>query len=234
LHILFNKEKYIDMLNVNDLFLCPICRNIPVQEREAFLKGLDYKIKSFKKGEIIARQGDIVDSLYILLVGNVKTEMISGSGGVLNMETINAPSPLAPAFLFAENNRFPVDVIAIEDCEVMLVSKSSILKLLSSNESFLQGYMLFNSNRTNFLSERIKLFSIKTIKGKLAYYIMERSENNFFSLDRSQTELAEYFGVTRPSLARSLSEMTEDKIIRLDKRNGEVLNVNKMKELIIQ
>lgn len=39
--------------------------------------------------------------------------MITESGGVLAVEVIAAPRPLAPAFLFAENNSFPVDVIAL-------------------------------------------------------------------------------------------------------------------------
>lgn len=221
-------------MNANDLFLCPVCRNIPPQEQELFLEQLDYRMKHFENGEFIARQGDAVDSLYLLLKGSVKTEMISDSGAVLNIETINAPNPLAPAFLFAENNRFPVDVIALEDSEVMLIPKSSVMKQLASNEAFLQGFMAFNSNRTNFLSERIKLFSIKTIKGKLAQYILSRAKNMYFSLDMNQTQLAEYFGVARPSLARSLSEMIEDNIIRLEKREGQILDINALKELIVQ
>ena len=202
-------------MNISDLFQCPICRNIPLQEREAFLELLDYKIKSFKKGDFVARQGDVVDSLYLLLHGSVKTEMISDSGTVLNIETIQAPNPLAPAFLFAENNRFPVDVVALEDSEAVLIPKSSVMKQLATNVIFLQSFMAFNSNRTNFLSERIKLLSVKTIKGKLAQYILSRTKNLHFTMDRNQTQLAEYFGVARPSLARSLSEMTEDGILQV-------------------
>ncbi len=221
-------------MDINDLFQCPICRNIPLQEREAFLELLDYKIKSFKKGDFVARQGDVVDSLYLLLHGSVKTEMISDSGTVLNIETIQAPNPLAPAFLFAENNHFPVDVVALEDSEVVLIPKSSVMKQLATNVIFLQSFMAFNSNRTNFLSERIKLLSVKTIKGKLAQYILSRTKNLYFTMDRNQTQLAEYFGVARPSLARSLSEMIEDGIIALEKKEGEVLKPDELKQLIVQ
>jgi CRP-like cAMP-binding protein len=212
-----------------DLLLCPICKNIPVDERESFLDALNIKTKSYKKGEWIAQQGDVVNSLYILLKGSVKAEMISESGTVLNIETIHAPNPLAPAFLFAENNRFPVDVVASEDVEVVLISKDSITKQLANNEKFLQGFMAFNSNRVHFLSERLKLLSTKTIKGKLAQYILERTSNLCYTLDMNQTTLAEYFGVTRPSLSRSISEMTEEEIISLKGKDGKVLNLRKLK-----
>lgn len=220
-------------MNINDLFLCPICRNIPLSERESFLNGLNYHLKTYKKGAFIARQEDPVEALYLLLSGSVKTEMISDAGTVLSIEIIKAPKPLAPAFLFAENNRFPVDVIALEACEVVFLPKKSVMLQLSSNEAFLRGYMAFNSNRTNFLSERIKLLSIKTIKGKLAQYILSRARGNHFTFEINQTQLAEYFGIARPSLARSLSEMLEDKIITFKKNEGEILNMNALKELVV-
>ena len=221
-------------MNTTDLFLCPICRNIPLNEREDFLNALKYKEKSYKKGETVARQGDIVTALYILLKGSVKAEMVSDSGSVLNVEIIRAPNPLAPAFLFAENNRFPVDVVAQEDVELIIISKESIVKQLASNEIFLQGFMKFNSNRVHFLSERLKLFSTKTIKGKLAQYILARTSNMDFTLDSSQTALAEYFGVTRPSLSRSIAEMIDEGIISLKGKHGKVLDLRRLKMLVMQ
>ena len=220
-------------MDSEDLFLCPICRNIPENERETFLDALSYKTKYFKKGEWIAQQGTIVNALYIIVKGSVKAEMISDSGTVLNIETIHAPNPLAAAFLFAENNRFPVDVVALEDCELILVSKESIVKQFSCNEKFLQGFMAFNANRTHFLAERLKFLSTKTIKGKLAQYILARTSITDFTLDMNQTDLAEYFGVARPSLSRSLSEMIHEEIISLKGKRGKIRNIQKLKELIL-
>ena len=224
----------MSFVNIDDLFLCPICRNIPVDEREKFLDELKFRTKSFKKGEWIAQQGDIVNALYILSKGSVKAEMISESGTTLNIEIIHAPNPLAPAFLFAENNQFPVDVVALEPCEIIIISKDSIMKQFAHNEDFLRGFMMFNSNRVHFLSNRLKLLSTKTIKGKLAQYILSRTHNINFALGMSQTSLAEYFGVARPSLSRALSEMIDEEIISLKGKNGKILNPLKLKRLVIQ
>lgn len=210
---------------------CPICGNIPESEREEFLASLHAVTREYAKGDFVARQGDTVASLYMLMKGSVKTEMITESGSVLSVETIVAPRPLAPAFLFAENNRFPVDVVALEACEVMLIPKESVMRQLATNENFLKSYMAFNANRTQFLSERLQLLSIKTIKGKLAYYIQQRTTGGRFTMDRNQTELAEYFGVARPSLARSFSEMIDEGAIT---RAGDILDMNTLKYYISQ
>jgi len=218
----------------NDLFLCPICRHIPVNERKAFLEALNFQIKFFEKGEWVAQQGNRVTALYILQKGSVKAEMVAESGTALSIEIIHAPQPLAAAFLFAENNTFPVDVIALEPCEIMVVSKESILKQIAQNEAFLKGFMTFNSNRAHFLSERLKCLSLKTIKGKLAQYILSRADNMVFTLSMNQTALAEYFGVARPSLSRSLSEMVNEGVISLKGKQGKILNMKALKELIVQ
>jgi len=63
-------------MDIDELSLCPICKNIPVNEREDFLNELDFKTKYYKKGKLIAQRGDIVKSLYILSKGSVKAEMI--------------------------------------------------------------------------------------------------------------------------------------------------------------
>ena len=44
------------------------------------------------------------------------------------------------------------------------------------------------------------------------------------------TELSEYFGVARPSLARSFSEMIEEGAIS---REGKIVDMNKLKSYVL-
>jgi len=217
-----------------DLSRCPICNKIPAEEQESFIEDLNCIQKVFTKGEVVAHQGDVCKYLYLLTLGSVKTEMVAEDGTLLNIETIKAPRPLAPAFLFAENNRFPVDVTALEDVELLMIPKESVMKLLATNEGFLSNYMSFNADRTQFLSNKLQILSIKTIKGKLAQYLLEqiKPDSMVILLERNQTELAEFFGVARPSLARSMSEMAVDGLIRMDKKQITILDVKGLKRLL--
>ena len=222
-------------MTIDDFFSCPICMNVPAGEREILFNELDFKIKSFKKGDRIADQGDVVKGLHILLKGRVKTEMILESGMTLEIDNaINAPNPLLPAFLFASNNHFPVEVIALESCEVAIMSKDSVIKQFACSEAFLLGYITFTSNRINFLYDRLKFHSTKTIKGKLAKYCIEKHKDINANVYLNQTELAGYLGVARASLSRSISEMIDDGIIRLDGRTCKILDIVKLKKLILK
>lgn len=222
----------IKTMNANLLFFCTICREKTPEQIEKIKCTIDHKIKHFKRGESIATQGDRVTCLYMLTKGKVKTEIISDSGLTVSVEELSAPYPLAAAFIFADDNRFPVEVTAMEECEVILISKSSIEKQMAACPGFLRGFMAFIANRVQFLSERLKIFSQKGIKAKVAYYILQRDRNGVFELGRSIASLAEYFGVERPSLSRAISEMVQSGIIEFESGKGKILQYNAIKELL--
>jgi len=218
-----------------DLALCPICSKIQIDDLDQFLLDLKYTIKAYSKNEVIVRQGDVCDNLYMLTVGSVKTEMITENGNILGIEIIRAPRPLAPAFLFSDNNHFPVDVTALEEVEIMKIPREEIMRLMMTNPDFMKQFLTHNSNRTQFLTNRLQLLSIKTIKGKLAHFLMEQEikSHESFSISRNQTELAEFFGIARPSLARSLSEMVQDGIIAINKKEFTILDMKQLRELLV-
>jgi len=218
-----------------DLSACPVCNKIKIDDEEAFLENLKCSIKAYPKNELIIRQGDVCDALYMLMVGSVKTEMITDSGNILGIEIIKAPRPLAPAFLFSDNNHFPVDVTSLEEVEIMKIPKAEIMRLMTTNPDFMSSFMTHNANRTQFLTNRLQLLSIKTIKGKLAHFLLENSpaEGKPFEINRNQTELADFFGVARPSLARSLSEMVQEDIISINKKEYTILNYKALRELLV-
>lgn len=218
-----------------DLDQCRICSGMNINDEESFLDDIKCTVKAYPANMQIINQGDLCDALYMLITGSVKTEMITENGNILGIEIIQAPRPLAPAFLFSDNNRFPVNVITLEEVEIMKIPKSEIMRLMMTNPDFMQKYLTHNANRTQFLTNRLQLLSIKTIKGKLAHFLLEQTTDvsKPFVINRNQSELAEFFGVARPSLARCLSEMVLEGIISINKKQYTILDIKKLKNLLI-
>ncbi|MEO5160242.1 helix-turn-helix domain-containing protein, partial [Bacteroides ovatus] len=52
------------------------------------------------------------------------------------------------------------------------------------------------------------------------------------TLDRSQQELSDYFGVSRPSLARELAHMQEDGLLIADRKHITILQKEQLVRLI--
>ena len=176
-----------------DISTCPLFTEIDMTEQEAFLTRLVSNKNIYEKGQTVARQGDEIKHLYLLVKGTVRTEMITQEGNLLEIEFSNAVRPLAPAFMFAQNNRFPVDVITIDECHFLLIPKDVWLSEMMRNETLLTNFLRLNSNMTVFLSQKLQMISIKSLKGKLSLFILEHTteEKNSFPLKRNSTQLAD-------------------------------------------
>jgi len=175
------------------------------------------RIKTHSSGSLIVHAGDKVRFLHILLKGSVKGEMVDYAGKVIKIEDIVPPRPLAPAFLFGEQNNYPVNITAAEDTELLSITRDRFLVMLRESEKVLVNFVNIVSSRGQFLSNKIKFLSFTTIKGKLAQYLLDLSTEigtDSFVLPHSQSRLSELFGVARPSIGRAISELNRDGIIR--------------------
>ncbi len=213
----------------------PLFRGITPERLSADLEAISFHARSYKKGEILARQGDVCNRLVILTKGSVRGEMIDYSGRLVKVEDIAAPRALAPLFLFGEENRFPVEVTANEPTEVIELPKSSVLNLFRKNEQFLENYMNLSANYARTLSDKLFFMSFKTIRQKLASYLLrlhKQQQQLHITLDRSQQELSDYFGVSRPSLARELAHMQEDGLLIAERKHITILQKESLIRLI--
>ena len=213
---------------------CPLFIHLRQNEIDAILERAVAEERRVEKDNYVVRQGDTINHLYLLMEGLVRTEMVTKEGNVLEIEFIEPVRPLAPAFLVASENRFPVDVITTEQSVFYVIPKALWLKELMANETLLTNFMKVTSNMTVFLSKKVQMMSIKSLKGKLSLYILENTtpQQDTFILRRTQTQLAEYFGVQRPSLARTLGEMIRDGWITLYRRELRVLDRSRLEGLV--
>jgi CRP-like cAMP-binding protein len=222
-------------MDYNLLTNSPLFRGLTIGEIEVIFSEVPYRVKKFQAGYLISQSGEPVNSLMIVVRGVVKGEMVDYSGRVIKIEDIPAPGALASAFMFGGRNRFPVNVIAVSEGELLLIDKPDFLKLLMRNDIILVNFLDMISNRSQFLSEKIKFLNFKTIKGKLAQYILQKAgkEKSLVTLVMTQNELADFFGVARPSVGRALGELEEEGYIEAKGKNIKILDKEGLADLTI-
>lgn len=203
------------------LLQMPLFQGITEETLLRFILSHQNTIRSYKPGDFIALQGDVYRSLYILCNGTVRTQMVSAEGKQLTIETLRAPKLLAPAFIFASENRFPVNIETLEVSEVLILSKDTLLEFMHQYPVIMQNFLKLISDRSLFLSKKLNEFALQSLKSRLLNYI--KMHHNI----GSQQEVAHILGVARPSLARALSELTNEgcilmigKEIQIDEANA--------------
>ena len=222
------------MIDYSILVKSPLFYGIPDEECRALFSKIHYQVCKFEKDAIVVQGGEEVTNLFVVLSGSVRGEMIDYSGKTVKIEDIEAPRPLAAAFLFGKENKFPVTVTANKKAELLAIPVVEFLKLLQMNTRLLRNYLNSISTRAQFLSQKLHFLSFKTIKEKVAHFLLQQAGDRFhsFELKNTQQQLAEMFGVTRPSLARVLGEMQNESLIKIEKKTVTLLDKQGLNKLL--
>ncbi|WP_372652593.1 Crp/Fnr family transcriptional regulator [Draconibacterium sp.] len=222
------------MIDYSILVKSPLFNGISEEECRTLCSKIHYQVRKFEKDAIVVQGGEEVTNLFVVLSGSVRGEMIDYSGKTVKIEDIEAPRPLAAAFLFGKENKFPVTVTANKKVEMLAIPVVEFLKLLQLNTRLLRNYLNSISTRAQFLSQKLHFLSFKTIKEKVAHFLLQQAGDRFhsFELKNTQQQLAELFGVTRPSLARVLGEMQNENLIKIEKKTVTLLDKQGLNNLL--
>lgn len=219
---------------INILTECPVFKGLGPVEIDKVLKSCPNQLRKFSKDELILSEGEETKNLMVVVKGNVRGEMIDFNGKTIKIEDVNSPRPIGLAFLFGKNNHMPVSVIANVEVEILFIPKESFLRIMQDNVQILNNVLNNISSRANFLSNKIKFLSFKTIKSKLAAYVLSQSKikGDEFICSKTQKELADYFGVARPSVARGFAELEKEGILSLKSKKIKIFQKELLKNMV--
>ncbi|MFW5851579.1 MAG: Crp/Fnr family transcriptional regulator [Bacteroidota bacterium] len=227
-HCSFCFLQYTDVLSSENLFY-----GLTNQEVGKLIKSVHHQVRNFTKGEIIVHEGDIYDNLIFLLSGEVRTEFMSSEGQIFVVEHLEAPATLSPASLYSANHIIPVSVSADSDCRALYLPRESITEILSKTPMVMTNFLRVLSNRLQFLTTKMKMYQFSTLRGKFIRHLLELhyvQQADEVVLQNSQQELAEIFGVARPSLARVIRELHNEELIFAKGKQIKIVDISGLHE----
>lgn len=194
-------------MSLAELFKVSLFKGLNETDVVEFLYGTPNNLKRYNAGDYIARQGNLCRGVYILVSGRVRCSMSGNDGKEITVDEMTAPCILASAFIFATENCFPVNVEALVSCELYVIGKTRFLEFMHKHPVMLENFLRDISDRGVFLSKKVNEFALQNLKTRILAYLEKNPDIH------NQREVAQRLGVTRPSLARALSELiAENKI----------------------
>ena len=218
---------------IRNLGNCDLFAGITLGELEKIFGKAKHRISRFLPEELIKEQGSVCDEFLVLLEGEVKAQMQDYSGKVLKIERIEAPTILASGFLFAKDNKLPVDIVALDNVTILYIEKNDVLRICMEHEKFLVNLLGDMGDRLSLLANKIWSLSLETLSQKLARYLVKeaREKGSVFDLSVTKEELAETFGVARPSLSRVFGDFVASGIINHEGRHIEILDMKALERI---
>lgn len=200
------------MENIEDLLKISVFRDLPEENLSRFWTSVSLGVKHYSAGEFVAMQDARCTGLYLLCSGRVRSYMTGSDGKQIIVEELDAPDVLAPAFVFATDNRFPVSIVTLTECRIVIVNREEMARFMHQEPVVMMNFLRLISDRSIFLSRKVNAFALQDLKGRLSAWLYENGEI------RNQQQLADRLGVARPSLARVLAELAKDGAVEFRQR----------------
>jgi CRP/FNR family transcriptional regulator, dissimilatory nitrate respiration regulator len=223
-------------------------------------KGLDHdvfsqycgktSIRVAWKGEIIENEGDECRHIGILLQGKLALQKYTSSGEFATLSLMEEGEMYGEDLLFGTNNLFPVSIEAVSNSKILYIPKSVMIPMLRKNYFLNQNFIRLLSDKVSAQNERIALLSQKTLRQKIAFYLLElynkggkksppgRSRTSAASLELelpvSKEIIAKLLAMPRPSFSRELINMEKDGLIRVDGRTIRIVDLQKLEQGAIE
>ena len=210
-------------------------QGIGAEELAPMLRSREGSVHSYHSGAIIGFRGDRYDRLMIVLEGEVSAEFQDYDGRVLKVETLRASEALASAILFSSSPFLPVNVHAATDVRIFALPRQEVLKLCREDERILKNLLEDNGNKVTVLAEKLRLIQFASIREKIASYLLDQADtrgSDNIELNYSKEQLAELFGVTRPSLSREFSSLCSEGILQQKGKRVLILDREALMEIL--
>ena len=213
----------------------PLFRGISTEELNSLFKKVNHHFRQFRNGELLAQAGENVDNAILLIGGRLQGEMVDFAGNSLKIEELDPPQMVAAAFLFGPQSKFPVYLSAVTDGKILIIPKNDFVSMLSIEPRVMVNFINIISGKAQFLTGKITFLSLKTIREKIAYFLLQKMKNSSNSqiyIEQTQTNLAELFGVTRPSLSRSILELEKQGVLVWKREIVKILDLPTLHQIL--
>lgn len=216
----------MDIDTLQGLEQCPLFRGLENSEIIDLMHTVRYRIIRFGKSDILAFAGTECQHVDIIIRGEVLAYITGPSGRIVRMATHQSGKMLAPAFLFADDNHYPVTVEATTSTAVLRMPLADLEKIMHIDQRLMANYIRMLSNIISMLTKKVRMLSM-SVREKVCLYLREQSkqqQTNDILLPLSRQALANHFGIQKYSLLRCLNELKQEGVIHVEGRRIQILS----------
>jgi CRP/FNR family transcriptional regulator len=209
------------------------CLEILTDEERKLLEENSVKIR-YKKGEMICKQGGFVSQIMYVEEGLAKVFIDNGSHSLL-LRLIPGGSFIGLSAISEEFSTFPYSAKVYIDSVISQIDVKIFRQILQRNNQFANEIINILSANSVQIYGRFFCITYKQAYGRLADIILCLTERIFkqnrFELPLSRKDIAELAGMSSETVVRLLKKFSEDGLIRMNGKNIEVLDIEKLQRI---
>ncbi|MCD4832879.1 MAG: Crp/Fnr family transcriptional regulator [Bacteroidales bacterium] len=225
-------NRYFEKTNCNECNRSSDCFIQNIEKIEEFYNLQKIHI-NYKKGETIIKEGSRVSNILYVLDGLVKT-YIEGPERNIIIKLLKPGDFLGLTSLFGDDTYY-FSAAALKETKVCSIDREGIKDLISQSCDFSRETASWYCKNYNIMLTKCLNLGLRQLHGKLANTLLYLNREEFKSIDVfsyiTRKDLAELSGMAIESVARILSEFSDEKIIELNRKKIEIKNLELLKSI---
>ena len=184
--------------------------------------------KSFKENDVLCREGEKSDKLFLIRDGRVKICKITKEGKEQIVYVLSKGDFFGENNIFTSNNISNFSAYAITDAKICILKKENLEKILIQNPEISLKIIQEMADRINSAENLAQTLATRDVEARLATVLIEfmnkygqkKEEEIYINLPLNREQIANYCGITRETVSRRLSKFDKLGIIKLQGNKG--------------
>jgi len=218
-------KKYLDVLET-----CSLFQGIDRDDLVSMLDCLGAQVRHFSRRETILAEGDSVRYIGVVLSGSAQIAQVDYFGNRSILGGVGPGELFGESFACAGVEFLPVDVVAGERTQIMLIDCRRIIRTCGSACGFHQQ-MIYNLMKAAAMKnlafqQKLQITAKRTTREKLMAFLLlqaKRSNSRCFDISYDRQELADYLAVDRSGLSAEIGKLRREGGIRSRRSHFELL-----------
>lgn len=217
-----------------ELEQCALFANLNIEEIKACLTCSGSRKRQYSAGQQIFEQGQMSEVIYILASGRVSLCRDTLSGNRSLITTFESSGDIfGEVYAFLESTAYDFYAMASESCTIYEIPKRFLSQVCSNSCSY-HNKIIYNmlhilAGKNYNLNRKLQIMAGHNLRQKLIMYLLSLYEGNeVVVFTATREELADYLGVSRPSISRELNNMQEDGLIQVAGKRITLLDIERL------
>lgn len=166
-------------------------------------------------GETLFDQNDYGDAMYVLDEGLLEVSILSISGRKLSLNRLRPGSVFGEISIFDPGPR-TARIEAIEPCRLRVIRQSALLSEVALKPHLAEDLLRLAGKRLRWMSQQMETQVFLSPTARLAAKVLYLAGDSR-KIQMSQAQLADFVGVTREVVSKTLSEWRREGFVALSR-----------------
>lgn len=194
--------------------------------------------RTFDHGDVLFREGDVGEAVYLLSSGTVKLSKVDLGGHEKTLALMRAPDFFGEMALLGEGRRTAA-ASAVGAVEAYLLFADDFRRLLEEHPSLAFNVTRTLSRRLHVMAVESQILSYQDAQGRVAYVLLGLADSGV--ADRSgavpivrltHQELANLAGTSRETVTRALRALEDEGVVATRPKEILLVDANGLEEIL--